>query len=186
MSDPALRLLAISGSLRAAANSTAIARSLADLAPANCAVDVRTLEDVPLYNGDLEGENCPPGPAALRADIAAADGLVLVSPEYNYSMPGVLKNAIDWASRPAFASCLVGKPVLIVTSSPGPTGGVRAQAPLRETLSGTLARVIARRQVVIPEVAKKIVDGRFSDEKGREVLADALAELVAEIGRAQD
>lgn len=185
MADAAapLRLLAISGSLRKASNSTALAHNLDELAPEDAAVAVLTLHDVPLYDGDLEGENAPAGVRALRGAIAEADGLILVSPEYNYSIPGVLKNAIDWASRPAFASCLVDKPVLIVTQSPGPTGGLRAQGPLRETLSGTLARVLARKQVAIGGAGGKLQDGRFIDDKGREVLSEALADLVAEIGR---
>jgi chromate reductase len=84
----------------------------------------------------------PASVSALKEAIAQADGLIICSPEYNYSTSGVLKNALDWASRPGFNSPLKNKPVLIMTSSPGVLGGVRAQSQLRETLSATLSRVI--------------------------------------------
>jgi chromate reductase len=84
----------------------------------------------------------PASVSALKEAIAQADGLIICSPEYNYSTSGVLKNALDWASRPGFNSPLKNKPVLIMTSSPGVLRGVRAQSQLRETLSATLSRVI--------------------------------------------
>ncbi|WP_256344067.1 NADPH-dependent FMN reductase [Pseudomonas costantinii] len=96
------------------------------------------LNEFPLYNLDPEAQMLPASVAVLKDAIEQADGLIICSPEYNYGTSGVLKNALDWASRPGFNSPLKNKPVLIITSSPGVLGGVRAQAQLRETLSATL------------------------------------------------
>jgi chromate reductase len=107
--------------------------------------------------------------------------LVICSPEYNYGVSGVLKNALDWASRPGFNSPLKGKPVLIMTSSPGVLGGVRAQAQLRDTLSATLSRVINCPQIVIPGINQKIQEGQFVDEPTIEFMLAAVGDLLNEI-----
>jgi chromate reductase, NAD(P)H dehydrogenase (quinone) len=174
-----IRLLVISGSLRREAHSTAIARTLPDAVGDRAEVEVRTLNDVPPYNADDEGA-LPAGARGLKDAIAAADAVVWVSPEYNYGVPGVVKNAIDWASRPGFNSVLKGKPCLIVTSSPGATGGARAHAPIREALAGCLAVVIARPQVTIAAVDKKIRDGRLVDEASVAFTLEAVEALIAE------
>ncbi len=119
--------------------------------------------------------------ARLKNAIAGADGLVLCSPEYNYGMPGVLKNAIDWASRPGFASPLRSKPALIMTASPGTAGGVRAQAQIRDALAATLARPLARQHVAIANVASRIQDGRLADAPTLDFIRVALEELLDEI-----
>ncbi|HJV71313.1 NADPH-dependent FMN reductase [Ideonella sp.] len=179
--DTPARLLGISGSLRRASNCTAVLRALPALLDGRASLDVMTLHDVPPYNADLEGEALPEGVRRLRQAITEADALVICSPEYNYSIPGVLKNAIDWASRPSFASPLKGKPALIVTASPGLFGGVRAQAQIRDLLAATLARPVARQHVAIPAVDKKIVDGRIADEPTALLLGAALDDLLAEL-----
>jgi chromate reductase len=140
------------------------------------------LDGIPLYNQDLDGPGLPDAVRAFKAAVDSSDGVVMCSPEYNFGMPGVLKNAIDWASRPAFASPLKGKPVLVMTSSPAFTGGVRAQAQLRETLGGTLSRVIARPQVVIAGVNGKIEGGRLADAASLGFALEAVNDLIAEIG----
>jgi chromate reductase len=139
------------------------------------------LNEIPLYNADLEAQMLPASVAALKEAIAQADGLIICSPEYNYGTSGVLKNALDWASRPGFKSPLKNKPVLIMTSSPGVLGGVRAQAQLRETLSATLSRVIRGPQIVIPGVIEKIQNGSFIDEKTIEFMLAAVDDLINEI-----
>ena len=179
---PTTRLVAISGSIRRASNCTAVLRSLQPLLPPEVEVQLVPLDDIPPYNADLDGDTPPEPVARLKRAIAEADGLVLCSPEYNFGMPGVLKNALDWASRPAFASPLKGKPVLVMTSSPAFTGGVRAQAQLRDTLGGTLSRVIARPQVVIAGVNGKIEDGRLADATSLAFALEAIDDLIAEIG----
>ena len=129
------RLLGISGSLRQASNSTAVLRAMAPLLEDRASLEVSLLHDVPPYNADLDGEAMPEPVRRLKQAVAAADGLVVCSPEYNYGMSGVLKNAIDWASRPGFKSPLKGKPVLVMTSSPGAVGGARAHCQIREAFS---------------------------------------------------
>jgi len=187
MSEPALssstlpQLLGISGSLRRASNCTAVLHALQPLLRERAQLEVTTLQEVPLYNADLEGDALPAGVRRLKQAIAAADALIVCSPEYNYGIPGVLKNAIDWASRPGFASPLKGKPVLIITAGPGLFGGARAQAQIRDALAATLARPLARPHSAIPAVDKKIVDGRIDDETTRQLLSDALDDLFAEV-----
>jgi chromate reductase, NAD(P)H dehydrogenase (quinone) len=125
------KLLGVPGSLRRASHSTALLRAMAPLVASRARMDVITLHGIPLYDADLDGDAPPDGVRAFKSAIAAADGLVVCSPEYNYGIPGVLKNAIDRASRPGFKSVLRGKPVLVMTASPGALGGVRAQVRQR-------------------------------------------------------
>lgn len=178
---PALRLLGISGSLRRGSHSTAVLRHLATRLPAEVSLQVLTLESVPMYDADLDGDAAPAGVGALKAAIALADGLVWCSPEYNYGMPGVLKNAIDWASRPAFASPLKGKPSLVITASPGMLGGVRAQAQIRDALAATLARPLSRPHVAIPAIGSRFRDSELVDATTLEMLDGAVADLVQEV-----
>lgn len=174
-------LLGFSGSLRRESANTAILRTLAEMVADKADLKIRSLADLPLYNGDEDGEHAPKAVKALKAAILAADGIVIASPEYNYGTSGVLKNAIDWASRPAYASVLKGKPVLVMTSSPGLLGGVRAQIQVREMMAATLSRVVSRAEIVIPGVYQKIVDGRLVDGGALEVLAAAMDDLLGEI-----
>jgi chromate reductase len=176
-----VRLLAISGSIRRESHCTAVLRSLAPLLPATAAIELFPLDEIPIYNADLDGENPPAPVAGLKDAIRAADGLVFCSPEYNYGMPGVLKNAIDWASRPSFASPLKGKPALVMTASPGTAGGVRAQAQIRDALAATLARPLVRQHVAIAGVAQRVRDGRLVDATTLEFVQAALLDLLLEI-----
>jgi chromate reductase len=176
-----IRLAGISGSLRQASSNTAVLRTLQASMHQGVEMTLLPLDDIPLYNQDCDGPNPPEAVSKFKAAVEKCDGVVMCSPEYNFGMSGVLKNAIDWASRPAFASPLKGKPVLVMTCSPAFTGGVRAQAQLRETLSGALARVIARPQVVIAGVNNKIEDGRLVDQTSLKFALDAIGDLIAEI-----
>jgi chromate reductase len=175
------RLLAISGSLRRGSNTTAVLRGLAPLLDGRAQFNIALLNEVPPYDADQDGDALPAGVRRLKQAIAEADGLIVASPEYNYGMSGVLKNAIDWASRPAFASPLKGKPALIISSSPGPLGGARAQAQVRDALAATLARPVARPHIAIPMVDKKLVDGRIADELMLQTLRAGLDDLLAEV-----
>lgn len=179
-------LLGIYGSLRRKAFSKAVVSSLQDLTPTDVRLDLASLAELPFYNQDLDpsyGEvvDWPPTVATFRDSVAAAAGLVICTPEYNYGIPGVLKNALDWASRPAHRSPLAGKLVLIISCSPAFTGGVRAQAPLRQVLTSCLANVLTRAEVVIGAVQEKVVDNRLVDPTTRDFCAQALADLVSEI-----
>ena len=181
-----IKLLGLSGSLRSGSFSTAILETLADHAPGGVALTVHSLADVPLYNQDLDTDQPPQGVAALRTAIAAADGLVIATPEFNYGLPGVLKNALDWASRPYGAASLGGKPVVTLSSSPAFTGGVRAQAQLNETLLAIGTRLIIRPQVVIGEVHTKIEEGRLVDRSSLDFALTAIADLVRSVEVAQE
>lgn len=124
------RLVGLSGSLRRGSFNTALLRAATRLAPDGSAIDARTLHGVPLYDGDTEAtDGLPPAVVVLKEAVAAADGLLLVSPEYNNSLPGVFKNAIDWMSRPAddIARVFGGKPVAVIGASPGGFGTQLAQ-----------------------------------------------------------
>jgi chromate reductase len=106
----------------------------------------------------------------FKEAIAAADGLVIVTPEYNYSVPGVLKNAIDWASRPAYNSVLKGKPVFVASVSGGALGGVRAQAHLKYIPNGILAHVFVWQEIVVTQANQKVENGRLADQAVEEFL----------------
>ena len=176
-----IHLVGISGSLRQASSNTAILRTLQEALRQDVEMTIVPLNDLPLYNQDLDGPGLPEPVRRFKDAIAACDGLVICSPEYNFGMPGVLKNALDWASRPAYASPLKEKPSLLITASPAFTGGVRAQTQLRDTLTGALARVLATPPVVIAGVHAKLNEGRLVDEANLKFALDAVDALVAEI-----
>lgn len=170
-------LLGLSGSLRADSYSTGILTTLQAELAGDVELAIHGLADVPLYNQDLDGAAPPKAVAALRQAIASACGLVIVTPEFNYGMPGVLKNALDWASRPYGTSSLIGKPVITMSASPAFTGGVRAQAQLHESLLATQSVIVPRPQTVIGEVHKKFEDGRLVDQATIDFALSAVADL---------
>ena len=173
-------LLGLSGNIRRDSTNTAILRTLAEHLGNKATLSLFPLDHVPLYNADLEGELLPQTVRELKDALARSDGIVLCSPEYNHGMSGVLKNALDWASRPAFASPLKNKPALILASSPGYTGGARPCADA-ETLAAALARVVAQPQVAIAGVMQKIVDGKLVDKDTVKFCIDAIDDLLSEI-----
>lgn len=179
------RLLGISGSLRQQSSNTAVLRSLQALAAPKAELELFPLDAVPLYNQDLDTETPPEPVRALRQAIAQSDGLIIASPEYNYGMSGVLKNALDWASRPYGRSTLIGKPVLTVTSSPAFTGGVRAHQQLNETLIAVTARLVLRPQTVIGAVHEKLQNGRLTDEATIAFVTAAVDHLLQDIAAAR-
>lgn len=136
-------LIALSGSLRAQSFNTRIAKALSALAPDG--VDVRWFDvsDLPLYNQDLDGETVHEVAARLRGAVGAADGVVIVTPEYNHSYSAVTKNTIDWASRPFAAGPILKKPTMIVAAGPGPGGGVHAIAATSELMGLLGCEVVA-------------------------------------------
>jgi len=186
-SNRPLKLLGLSGSLRAGANSEVVLQTANSLLPPGVSFSMFRLHDVPLYNQDLDdtykAAEAPKAVQALRDAISQADGLIIASPEYNYGMPGVLKNALDWASRPVFASPMKGKPVLIMSSSLGNAGGARAQNSIRETLVAMLARPLVRPDIAIPAVHQSIVDGLITDATSLQFMRQGVNDLVAEASR---
>jgi chromate reductase, NAD(P)H dehydrogenase (quinone) len=143
-------------------------------------VPLGSVGDFPLYNQEVQEQGFPPAVTAMAEAIRAADGLIIVTPEYNYSMPGVLKNAIDWLSRLP-KQPFAGKPVLIQSASPGLSGGVRAQLHLRHSLVFVEARAFNRPEVIIPQVNTKIDPATLevTDPATRGFLADQLKAFAA-------
>ena len=178
---PQFRLLGLSGSLRRASNSTAVLRGLQDALGFRAALDIFPLHAIPLYNEDDDAEHAPESVRSLRSAIDASDGMIMISPEYNHGMSGVLKNAIDWASRPYGRSVLKSKPVLTMTASPAFTGGVRAQQQMNETLASIPTRPVFRPQIVIAGVHEKVRDGRLIDEAAIGFALAGVDDLLEEI-----
>jgi chromate reductase len=175
------RLLGISGSLRRASFNTAVLASLVEVVSDRATLEIFPLNDVPLYDQDNDRDVPPPAVAVLGQAIARADGIVISSPEYNFGISGVLKNALDWASRPRGRSKFTGKPVLTMTVSTAFTGGARAQAQLNETLTAIAARVVLRPQIVIASVHDKIKEGRLADEATLGFLIAGVEDLLRDI-----
>lgn len=177
MSRP-LQLLGLSGSLRGQSAHTAVLHTVADSLPENICLQVYGLGSIPPYNEDCDGAHAPLEVLALREAVAQADGLLIGSPEYNHGMSGVLKNALDWLSRPHGQSVLTGRAVLTFTASPAFTGGVRAHQQLNETLWAVQAVQVAYPQIVIGSVSAKICDGRLVDEATRSFLLGGVDRLI--------
>ena len=134
--------------------------------------------DLPLYDQDLDGDEKPVAVRTLLDQVSAAGAMVFVTPEYNYGIPGPLKNAIDWASRPAYNSPLKGKPALVISYSISPTGGVRAHQQLDSVLAGTLTPVFVAPSFVVPAVHEKFdADGVLTDEQTKVRLERSLADF---------
>lgn len=170
-----LHFVILTGSLREASFNAAIARTLPELAPENVTLSaLGSPGDIPHYNEDVQLKGFPPAVLAMADAIAQADGLIIVTPEYNYSVPGVLKNTLDWLSR-CNPQPLAGKPVLIETASPGVIGGARAQYHLRQILVFFDAKVLNKPEAMIGKVTDKVTDGILSDQDTRNFLARQLA-----------
>ena len=174
-------LIGMSGSLRAGSFSNAILQTLRESFADRADLQVYDLAPIPAYNQDFEGDKRPPAVKQMLADIEAADGLVLCAPEFNHSIPGVLKNAIDWASRPAFASVLAYKPVAIMATSRGPLGGARCLEHMKVALDSCLSRVTLAREVIITAAETRIKDGRLVDETCLGFSCGAVEALLNEI-----
>ncbi len=136
-----MKILGISGSLRSGSLNTRLLEAAAAALRGPHHLELADLRQIPLFNEDLEQPEKPPAVQGLLEQIAAADALLLATPEYNHSVPAVLKNALDWASRPAFKSVLRGKPAGILSAAPSPVGGARAQMHLQDILSSILTPV---------------------------------------------
>ena len=173
-----MKVLAIAGSLRKDSFSSRLAAAAADLAPEGVEVELYDgLDDIPNYNQDLEPNNIPVGVEDLRNKMEASDALLIVTPEYNASVPGVLRNAIDWASRPHGASALQGRPAAVVSNSPMPFGATWANEQVRKsfTITGTPT---VERELAIGKIDEKLgEDGTITDEAARDEVVAILLEL---------
>lgn len=169
----------IAGSLRTGSLNRALLRAARELAPAGMEIRIFDgMADIPLYNQDVEATGDPEPVQALKRAIGEADALLVVTPEYNHGVPGVLKNAIDWASRPAGGSVLARKPAAILGASPGVTGTARAQSQLRQAFVFTNTPVVPQPEILVYRAHEKFdADGRLTDEKTREFVGKLLHEL---------
>jgi chromate reductase len=159
-----MKLLGVSGSLRAASFNTALLHAAQDVAPGGVTIEVFGLHDLPLFNQDVEDQGDPAPVTAWKQAIAGADALLLACPEYNGGITGVLKNALDWASRGS-PSVLHGKTACIIGASPGVTGTVRAQDALRQSLRKVSAEYWPLTEMLVGQAHTKIENGDVKDEK---------------------
>lgn len=176
-----MKILGVSGSLRRDSYNTKLLRAAEELLPAGVEFELFDgLKAVPPYDEDDDVEPAPEAVAALRAAIAGADAVLVASPEYNASIPGQLKNALDWASRPPATTVLRNKPVAVVGASASAFGAVWAQAELRKVLATIGGRVVDAEVAVGHAPTRFDEDGRLIDEAIREQLAEAVETVVAE------
>ncbi|MCA9653434.1 MAG: NAD(P)H-dependent oxidoreductase [Myxococcales bacterium] len=180
-----MKILGIPGSLRRASINRALLVSARALAPAGVELVIDDLRPIPMYDPDLDDPAALAPVEAFKQRIAEADALLIATPEYNYGIPGVLKNAIDWASRPAYRSVFAGKPCAIVSASPSLMGGVRAQGQLKQVLLGMAAEVFPHPEFAVTQAGHKLHDGELGDEPTREHLAALLVALRAWVQRRQ-
>ena len=150
-----LRILGVAGSLRSGSFNRSLLRAAVELAPEGLTIEVFDLIEVPLYNGDVEAAGDPPGVAAFKQAIAAADGVLMATPEYNHGVPGVMKNAVDWASRPPREAPLGGKPVGLIGASPGITGTARGQSQLRQAFEFTNSYCMPQPELLVFKAHEK-------------------------------
>jgi chromate reductase len=176
-----MKVLAISGSLRRDSHNANLLRAATELAPADAEVELWDgLKAVPPYDEDDDVDPAPAAVARLRDAVAAADAVLISTPEYNHSIPGQLKNAIDWLSRPLASNPLRNTPVAVVGASSGVFGAVWSQAELRKVLAATGARVLDA-ELPVGQAATRFADGRLADDELREQLREIVERLVAEV-----
>ena len=175
-----MRVLALSGSLRRGSLNTQLLRAAAELLPSGVELELYDeLGTVPPYDGDVESIGTPAAVADLKARIAAADAVLVATPEYNASIPGQLKNVLDWVSRPIKESPFRGKPTAVIGASPGAYGAIWAQAELRKVLGILGARVVEGEVAVTHAHERFDENGRLVHGETREQLSQLVADLVA-------
>jgi chromate reductase len=175
-----MKLLGVSGSLRAASFNTALLHAAQAVAPEGVTIEIFGLHDLPLFNQDIEDQGDPEPVKTWKDAVRSADALLLACPEYNGGITGVLKNAIDWASRGS-PSALDGKLACIVGASPGVTGTVRGQDALRQSLRKVSAQYWPLSEMLVGQAHTKIEAGALHDEKTKAYLARHLAAFVEHV-----
>lgn len=178
-----IKLLGFAGSLRSGSYNKALLRSALDVIPQGVSLEIFDLDGIPPFNQDLE-KDLPERVRAFKQKIREADGLLIATPEYNYSIPGVLKNAIDWASRPYGDNVFDGKPVALMGASIGMLGTARAQYHLRQVFVFLNMVPLNRPEVMVPFVQDKVdQNGQLTDEKTKEKVAELIESIVAWVKR---
>jgi chromate reductase len=179
--EESIHLVGISGSLRKGSFNTFLLNECLQLIPQNTTLEIIGFADIPLYNGDLDLPNAatrPPVVQQFMDKIARADGLLIVSPEYNYSVPGGLKNAIDWASRGGENAPLYQKPVALMGATPGMWGTTRMQLAFQAIFLFLDMKQVIKPEILIQDASKKFdAQGRLIDEKARELVRKKLSNL---------
>ena len=177
------KVLAFAGSLRKDSYNKALVRAAFEVAPENVSIEIFDLEGIPPFNND-DVNNPPSKVIEFKEKIKNADGLLIATPEYNYSVPGILKNAIDWASRPVQGNPLEDKPVAIMSASTGRLGGARAQYHLRQTFVFLNMHPINRPEVMVSAAAENVdANGKLTNEQTRKLIRQLLEALIAWINR---
>jgi chromate reductase len=171
-------ILGFAGSLRKNSYNKALLRAAAELMPKDAVLKVHELEGIPLFNQDLEARP-PEKVKQFKAGIKAADAILIATPEYNYSIPGLLKNAVDWASRPYADNAFDGKPVAVMGASTGMFGTARAQYHLRQCFVTLNMHPMNKPEVFVTYAEEKFDEkGKLKDEETRELIAELLENLV--------
>jgi chromate reductase, NAD(P)H dehydrogenase (quinone) len=184
MAGGTLNVLGIPGSIRKGSYNRGLLEAAREVAPRGMAIEIVDLRPIPPYDADVEAAGDPEPVRVLKAQIARADALLFATPEYNHGMPGLLKNALDWASRPAGKSVLKHKPAAVMGASPGQSGSARAQLQLRQTLTATECYVLPAPNVLVASAAGRFDgQGRLTDEAGRAQITALLAALEDWVGR---
>ncbi|MEW9503024.1 NADPH-dependent FMN reductase [Jeotgalibacillus marinus] len=179
MSTQKMKVLGFAGSLRKESYSRSLLREAIKLSPNEMEITEFDLNDIPMFNEDVEKQGDPTIVNEFKDAIRNSDALLIVTPEYNSGIPGVLKNALDWASRGGKDAPLLKKPVAIMGSTPGRAGTAQAQSQLRQTLSSTRSFVMVEPQVLISEVHKKFdKESQMTDEKTGQYVSRLLESLV--------
>jgi chromate reductase len=177
--DKQLLILGFAGSLRKGSYNKALLRSAAELLPEEAKLEIFDLEGIPPFNQDLE-KQVPEKVKEFKAKIRAADAILIATPEHNYSVPGILKNAIDWASRPYGDNSFEGKPAAIMSASTGMLGGARAQYHLRQIFVFLDMHPVNKPEAIVTFASQKVDEqGRLTDETTRKVIKTLLEALVA-------
>ena len=183
MADPE-RIVAIAGSLRRRSFNRALVVAAAEIAPPGLSIESVEIGGLPFYDADLEAQGDPPAVAEFKSALAAADGILIATPEHNSGIPGVLTNALDWGSRLPGRSPLAGKPVMVMGASPSQVGTARAQLHLRQVLSHVQARVLPPPELLLARAHERFdAELRLTDENTRLLLAGLLRRFAAWIAR---
>ena len=181
-----VRVVGFAGSLRKASFNRALLRAAVESAPEGMTIETLEIRGIPVYDADLEAEGDPAPVAEFKRAVGAADGLLIATPEYNYGVPGVTKNVIDWASRPPRKSVLDGKPVAVMGATPGTWGTARGQAQLRQAFTFTNSYAMQQPEILVARAREKFDDeGRLVDDTTREYLGKflaAFADWIARVG----
>ena len=183
-SDRTFEVVGFAGSLRRVSYNRALLRSAVELALPDLHIVVHDLSPIPLYNADVEAAGVPSTVTELRAAVQQADGLLIATPEYNHGVPGILKNTIDWLSRPSRDSALNGKVAAIMGASPGMTGTARSQTQLRQAFVFTNTYALLQPEVLVARAHERFdADGRLTDQGTRDFIKTFLAGFADLISR---